>query len=369
LSVSSLGKIITESLFLAFSLGFLTTYFFVPPVMVIARKLGAIDKPDGERKIHKRPIPRLGGVAIYIGILTGILSGAGYLFFKKQAILLNPHNLIGIMIGSTFITLLGIADDFFSLKPSEKYLGQIAGAFIAIFFGFTISFLNLPACATFALGYWAIPVTIFWITAMINIMNFIDGLDGLAAGVASIAGLSFLAYLLQKQNVTLALIVAALIGSSLAFLRYNFYPAKIFMGDSGSMLLGYLFGVISVNGVIKSLSAFSLLVPIVIMGVPIIDTFLAILRRASAGKPITEADSKHIHHTLLHRGLGHRAAVIIIYIWSAILAFAGYMVSGPGAKIEKILYLVGAFFITVVIVSYTGLIKEIRIVRNERRKK
>lgn len=366
---SGLSKIIIESLFLSFSLGFLTTYFFVPPVMVIATKLGAIDKPDGQRKIHKKPIPRLGGVAIYIGILTGVLGGVGYLFLKKQTILLDPRNLIGIMIGATFIVLLGIADDFFSLKPSEKYLGQIAGAFIAIFFGFTISFFNLPTGSTFALGYWSIPVTIFWITAMVNIMNFIDGLDGLAAGVATIAGLSFLAYLLQKQNVTLALIIAALVGSSLAFLRYNFYPAKIFMGDSGSMLLGYLFGVISVNGVIKSLSAFSLLVPIVIMGVPIIDTFLAIVRRASAGRPITEADSRHIHHTLLHRGLGHRGAVIIIYIWSALLAVAGYMVSGPGAYIEKILYLAGAFIITIAIVSYTGLIKEIRILRNERRKR
>jgi UDP-GlcNAc:undecaprenyl-phosphate GlcNAc-1-phosphate transferase len=337
--------------------------------MVIAKKLGAIDKPDGKRKIHTRPIPRLGGVAIFIGIFTGVLGGAGYLFLKHQAILLDPKNLIGIFIGSSFILLLGIADDFFSLKPAEKYLGQIAGSFLAIFFGFTISFLNLPTGGTLVLGYWSIPATIFWITAMINIMNFIDGLDGLAAGVAAIAGTSFLAYLLLKQSVTLALIVSALVGSTLAFLRYNFYPAKIFMGDSGSMLLGYLFGVISVNGVVKSLSAFSLLVPIVIMGVPVIDTFLAILRRASAGRPITEADSKHIHHSLLHRGFGHRGAVILIYFWSAALAVAGYVVSGPESDLIKIVVLAVAFMVTVAIVSYTGLIKEIRIVRNERRKK
>lgn len=350
-------------------IGFLVTYFLIPPIIVIAKKLGAVDRPDQHRKIHKNPTPRLGGIGIYAGIFTGVLSGVFMLFTGKQKLLLDFSSLLGILVGATFILLIGIADDFFSLRPLEKYLGQIASAFIAIIFGFTISFVNLPYLGTLSLGFWSVPVTIFWITAMINIMNFIDGLDGLAAGVSAIAGTSFLIYLAIKGNLSLALIIASVVGASLGFLRYNFYPARIFMGDSGSMLLGYLFGVISINGVLKSVSAISLLVPIVVMGVPILDTFLAIIRRATAGKPITEADSKHIHHRLMHRGLGHKGAVMVIYIWSAFLAFSALMLSFTDSSLLKAVYTLIAFVLTVGIVSYTGMIEEMRAVLHERKRK
>lgn len=362
------NDLILKSLGLSFLLGFLTTYFMTPPVMVIARKLGAVDKPDGERKIHKKPIPRLGGIAIYLGLLTGLLGGILVFLAEKKSIYLDYSSILGIFVGGTFIVLLGIADDFFSLKPSEKYLGQLAASVLAILFGFNISFLNIPFLGMVSLGFWAYPITIFWITAMINIINFIDGLDGLAAGVSAISAASFLFYLILKGNISLGLIVAALIGSSLSFLRYNFYPAKIFMGDSGSMLLGYLFGVISINGVLKSVSAISLLVPIVIMGVPIVDTFLAIIRRASSGKPITEADSRHIHHQLMHRGLGHKGAVILIYIWSIFLAVSGLALSFTKLTFLKVIFILVATIITIGIISYTGIIEEIRIVINERKK-
>lgn len=354
---------------LSLLLGMLTSYFLTPPIIVIAKRLGAVDKPDGNRKIHLQPTPRLGGLAIYIGILTGVLGGILIFQSDKKEIMLDFSSLLGILIGATLIVLLGVADDFFSLKPAEKYFGQIAVSLVAVLFGFSISFINLPYHGMVSLGFWSIPVTIFWITAMINILNFIDGLDGLAAGVSAIAGFSFLFYLALKGNYTLSLIIAGLIGASLGFLRYNFYPAKIFMGDSGSMLLGYLFGVVSINGVLKSVSAISLLVPIVIMGAPIIDTLLAIIRRASAGRPITEADSKHIHHRLMHRGLGHKGAVLVIYVWSAFLAFSGVALSFATSPFLKIIYALIALAITIGIVSYTGIFQEIRVVLNERKRK
>lgn len=357
-----------KSLGTSLLLGFLTSYFLIPPIIVVARRLGAVDRPDGKRKIHTNPTPRLGGIAIYAGILTGILSGIVMLIAAKQSIYVEMSSLLGIFVGASFIVLLGVADDFFSLRPLEKYLGQIASAFIAIIFGYSISFINLPYFGMVSLGFWSIPITLFWITAMINIINFIDGLDGLAAGVSAIAGASFLIHLVIKGNFTLSLIVASLIGASLGFLRYNFYPARIFMGDSGSMLLGYLFGVISINGVLKSVSALSLLVPIVVMGVPIVDTFLAIVRRASAGRPITEADSKHIHHRLMHKGLGHKGAVIVIYIWSAFLAFSGVALSFTSSSFLKVVYTLIALIFTIAIVSFTGILEEIRIVLNERKR-
>lgn len=366
--ISKLNQpLISKTLLAVFFVSFLVCYFLVPAVAVIANKLGAVDKPDGKRKIHKKATPRLGGVAIYLGVLTGMFTGIFYLMSRKNLIYVETSQILALVIGSTFVVLIGAADDFFNLKPYEKYIGQLAAALIAILFGTSISFINLPYVGTVSLGIWSYVITVFWITAMMNVMNFIDGLDGLAAGVSSIAGLSFLAYLLIKGNLTLSVVVVALIGASLAFLRYNSFPASIFMGDSGSLLLGYILGVVTISGVLKSMSFFSLLVPIIVMGVPILDTFLAIVRRISEKKPITEADSKHIHHRLLHKGLSHRTAVYIIYLWSLILAFSGFALSFSSDLI-KTLFFVFAVIFTGFVLWYTGLLEEVRIVRSERKK-
>lgn len=359
---------IYKSLSAVFLVSFTVCYFLVPAVSIIARKLGAVDKPDGKRKIHTKATPRLGGIAIYAGIITGILTGFFYLINKKKILYIDPVQITAVLTGSTFVLLIGAADDFFDLKPHEKYLGQVVAAIIAILFGINFSFINLPYVGTISLGLWSYVFTVFWITAMMNIMNFIDGLDGLAAGVSVIAGISFLAYLLLKGNLTASIIIVSLIGSSLAFLKYNSYPASIFMGDSGSLLLGYIFGVITISGVVKSMSVFSFLVPIVVMGFPIVDTFLAIIRRLGRGKPITEADSKHIHHRLLHKGLSHRAAVFLIYLWSAVLAIAGFALIST-SDFFKLLFFIFAVVSTGLIVWYTGIFEEIKIIRHERSKK
>jgi UDP-GlcNAc:undecaprenyl-phosphate GlcNAc-1-phosphate transferase len=360
--------VVYKSLLAVLLVSFTVCYFLVPAVSIIARKLGAVDKPDGKRKIHTRATPRLGGIAIYAGILTGILTGFLYLLNNRKIIYIDPVQITAVVVGSTFVVLIGAADDFFDLKPYEKYLGQVAAAIIALLFGINFSFINLPYAGTISLGIWSYILTIFWITAMMNIMNFIDGLDGLAAGVSAIAGISFLAYLLLKGNLTASIVVVALIGSSLAFLKYNSYPASIFMGDSGSLLLGYIFGVITISGVVKSMSVFSFLVPIVVMGVPIVDTFLAIIRRLRGGKPITEADSKHIHHRLLHKGLSHRAAVFLIYFWSAVLAIAGFTLIST-SDLTKLLFFLFAVVSTGLIVWYTGILEEVKIIRYERSKR
>lgn len=358
---------ILKVLGVSFLIAFAFTYFLVPVVSIMARRLGAVDKPDNNRKIHRKPTPRLGGIAIYAGIISGVAASLLVLNSMNRTIFIDMKLLTAICIGSTFVMLLGSADDFLSLKPSEKYLGQVIASVIAILFGINFSFLNLPVAGTVSLGFWSYLFTIFWITAMMNMVNFIDGLDGLAAGVSAIAGVSFLFFLVSKQNLTLAILMAALVGGAIGFLKYNFHPAKIFMGDSGSLLLGYIFGVVSISGVLKSMSAFSLLVPLVIMGVPILDTFLAIIRRYFGGKPISEADSKHIHHKLLHRGLSHRTTVLIIYVWSAFLAFTGYAVS-YGRSFTKVLLLLVSIFLTTLILIYTGMIEELRIVINERKR-
>lgn len=353
---------------LGFILSFVLCYITVPLSIQLARKLGAVDVPDGSRKIHKQPTPRLGGLAIFTGVLLGSAGAVLFLYSKNEFFLIDKNSLLGIAVAGFMVLMLGMADDFKSLKPHEKFIGQVIAASILLFFGISIDFLTLPfGIGTVAIGIWSPILTVFWVVAMMNVMNFIDGLDGLAAGVSAIAGVSFFLYLTLKGNTGMALIMIATIGASLAFLRFNFFPARIFMGDSGSMFLGLIFGAVSIAGVLKSISAFALMVPIIIMGVPIIDTALAIIRRAVQNKPITEADSGHIHHKLLHRGMGHRKVVLIIYLWSALLSAAGFGANylSPMWKIMLFVFLgVISFFI----LSYTGIFQELRYVLEEKRR-
>lgn len=352
---------------LSFLIALTITYISTPLAEIIANKLGAVDRPDGNRKIHTRATPRLGGIAIYLGIVFSLISAVVFLNGSGKSFLLNTKSLFGIIIGTTFILFVGIADDFRNLKPYEKFVGQLIGSMIIIFFGITIDFITLPfGMGAVSIGFWTYPLTVIWMVAMMNIINFLDGLDGLAAGVVSISAFSFFLYLAEKGNLSVAILAIGIMGSCLGFLRYNFYPAKIFMGDSGSMAIGFLLGAVSIEGVLKSVSAFALMVPIIIMGVPILDTLLTIIRRAAWNKPITEADNQHIHHKLLHKGLGHRKAVLIIYFWSALLAGIGYAMS-----FLELVWKIGGFIIlgaaSVYIVWYTGIFSEMRIVIEERR--
>lgn len=350
----------------AFLISIAISYLTTPLLEKIAFKLGAVDIPDEHRKIHTRPTPRIGGVAIYLAAVIAWAASAFYLYFSDLHYLINFRESLTIFLGASLVALIGVADDFRSLSPLEKFIGQIIASSVLLFFGLGIDFIALPFVeGTLVLGYWSIPFTLFWMVAMMNVINFIDGLDGLAAGVSSISAFTFFFYLVSKGKFGMAIIAVILAGACLGFLRYNFYPARIFMGDSGSMFIGYLLGAIAIQGVMKSVAAIALLVPIVIVGVPIIDTFFAIVRRYAHRQPLTVADRGHIHHRLLHRGLGHRGAVFVIYVWSALLAGAGYAM-GYLPTIFKWGSFVALGALSLVIVWYTGLIDELRLVILER---
>jgi UDP-GlcNAc:undecaprenyl-phosphate GlcNAc-1-phosphate transferase len=283
-----------------------------PIVKRIALKLDVIDLPKGKRKIHKKPIPLLGGLAIYFSFILVMLLKNG---------MLTTHE-TGIMIGATIIVIGGVIDDTIELRPRYKLIFQISAAVVLIIFGVEISSVTNPL--TNGDGYWnvgwmTVPLTILWVIGITNALNLIDGLDGLAAGVALISSITIFIIAILNNRADAAVLTAILSGAILGFLPYNFNPAKIFMGDTGAQLLGFLLAAISIEGTIKSAAAFAIAVPILALGIPIYDTLFAVIRRKINGKPIMQADRGHLHHRLMDMGLTQRQAVLIMYLISAML--------------------------------------------------
>ncbi len=289
---------------LVFLAGFIITLLCTPLVRIIAYKSGAVDMPE-QRKIHKDPMPRLGGLAIYVGFMAAVL------FFVE-----SDPKVTGLLLGGTIILILGIFDDIKGISPQVKLLGQTAAALVVIAFGINIQFLSNPFDSLIFLGSLSIPFTILWIVGITNAVNLIDGLDGLASGISVIALCSFSYIAFVNEQFTVSLLTFLLASCILGFLRYNFYPAVIFLGDSGSMFLGFNIAALAVYGLLKGVTLIALIVPLMILGVPIFDTFFAIIRRKREHQPIFKADKKHIHHRLLNRGLNHWQAVLIIYLLS-----------------------------------------------------
>ncbi len=305
--------------FFTFFLGLTVTYLFTPLAGKFATFLGAVDHP-GERRIHSRPTPRMGGLAIYTAFIFSLLLGIIFLTEKGGSHLIPYHDVIAISLGATVALLVGVSDDLRSLSPKEKLIGQALAAATLIFLGVTVDFVNLPYVGIVSLGYWSIPLTFFWVIAFMNIVNLIDGLDGLAAGVCAIASLTFFVYAYRTGQIFTALLCLSLAGACVGFLRHNFYPAKIFMGDTGSLLLGFLLGAITVQGVMKTLAASAFILPLLVMAIPIADTAFAIFRRVKKKRPISEPDRGHIHHRFLDRGFSQRRAVLFIYLWTSIFS-------------------------------------------------
>lgn len=331
---------------MVFIIAFVIAWLLTPYVAALAVKLGALDLPN-ERKVHQEPVPRLGGLAIWGAIVGALILIFVYHYFLPGRISLNlTTEFSGIFIGSFIMLLVGLADDIFNLSPLFKFSGQFVAALVLVAFGVKMEFIGNPfgaAGSLFYLGNIGIVLTIFWVVAFSNIINFIDGLDGLAAGVCAIAGLTFFAFAWQTGQIVTAYISLAIAGSSLGFLRHNFHPAKIFMGDSGSLFLGFVFGALTVDSVMKSVAAVTLFAPLIIMGVPILDATLAILRRYLNRQPVTQADRDHLHHRLLRRGLSHKQAVIFIYIWSAALSALGLIFKFLPASQKYFIIFVGLF--------------------------
>ena len=290
---------------LAFIIAIVVAYILTPRVISLANKTGAMDAPD-ERKVHSKPIPRIGGLAIYFAFMVAALFTVDL-----------TKEVVGLLTGATVILIVGIIDDFKSLPAKVKLMGQIIAAIVLVLFDVRIDCITNPFGDMFFLSeYLAIPITIFWIVGLTNTVNLIDGLDGLAAGVSTIAAITILLVALQQGFLLVAVLTAALAGAAMGFLQYNFNPAKIFMGDTGSMFLGYMLAGISVLGAVKSAATIALIVPILALGLPILDTTFAIVRRYLNGTPIFKPDRGHLHHRLLDMGFTQKQAVLLMYVIS-----------------------------------------------------
>lgn len=294
------------------------SFLFTPLIKRLAIKINAIDVPKDERRVHKKPTPLLGGLAIYFSFIITLALKNGHLIKQEK----------GIILGATIIVIGGFLDDKYDLKPIIKLLFQIAAALCLILYDIKIISVTDPFSSydSYINIMWlSLPLTIIWVVGITNAINLIDGLDGLAAGVALISTVTLfiIALLNISTRMEVAILTSVLIGAIMGFLPYNFYPASIFMGDTGAQLLGFLLGAISIEGAIKSAAAFAISVPILALGLPIYDTLFAMIRRKINGKPIMGADRGHLHHRLLDMGLTQRQAVIIMYLISTVLgAFA-----------------------------------------------
>jgi UDP-GlcNAc:undecaprenyl-phosphate GlcNAc-1-phosphate transferase len=295
------------------------TAALTPIVRSLARRSGFYDHALSSRKVHGRPVPRLGGVAVVLGFFVPLAA----LFFVDsdvgRRLWSEPRHALGLFLGGTIIAALGIVDDVRGTGAPSKFLVQFAVAALMYWCGFRIDVISNPFGGEIALGIFALPFTMLWIAGIVNAMNLIDGLDGLAGGVALIAIASTFAVAALRGDAMMTLFTAALGGAILGFLFYNFNPATIFMGDTGSMFLGFVLATTAIRSNQKHSMAVALVVPIVALGIPIADTLLAIVRRAVRGAPLFSADRGHIHHRLLALGLSHRQAVLVLYAGCAAL--------------------------------------------------
>jgi UDP-GlcNAc:undecaprenyl-phosphate GlcNAc-1-phosphate transferase len=300
---------------MALGLSLVISWVLTPAVKKLAFRLGAVDRPNA-RKVHHRIMPRMGGLAIVIGFMTAALTCMEL-----------TTDVIGILLGGAVIAVVGMTDDMIQLTAKVKLAGQIVAALIPVLFGVRIEWLNNPWGGYFYLDYLSIPFTVFWIVSFTNVVNLIDGLDGLAAGVSAIASVTIIMVALQQGMYQVAVLTAALAGGIIGFIRYNFNPATIFMGDTGSLFLGYMLAAISIFGAVKSAATIALLVPAIALGLPIMDTAFAIMRRYKNGRPIFQPDKGHIHHRLLAMGFSQRQAVIFMYLISAGLCLAAVLLT------------------------------------------
>ena len=316
--------IVIGTIIAAFAIAAVLSYFFTPPVKNFAHKVGAIDVPKDARRMHKKPIPRLGGLAIYGGFLCSIL-----IFGQLD------ETMLCVLLGAAIIVALGIFDDVLALGAKLKFVVQIVAAAIPVCIGnlqiglFTN--LNPLSDTPFVhLGILAVPVTIIWIVGITNAVNLIDGLDGLAVGVSSIAAITMLAVALLTGNMPIAITMAALAGACIGFMPYNLNPAKIFMGDTGSTFLGYMLATVSIMGLFKFYAVISFAVPFLILGLPIFDTANAIIRRVAAGRSPMSPDRGHVHHKLIDMGFNQKQAVSILYAISATLGLTAVVLTSSG---------------------------------------
>jgi UDP-GlcNAc:undecaprenyl-phosphate GlcNAc-1-phosphate transferase len=290
---------------------FVVVMLLTPAIGNMARHIGAVDVPGG-RRLNLRPIPRLGGLALFLGI-----------FVPSLAFLPLGRETRGLLLGAAIAVTVGAIDDFRGLRWWEKLAGQLLAAAVPTWFGVWVDRFTFPFIGIHALPAWAgVPLTILWIVAIMNMVNFLDGLDGLAAGVAAIAGLTFAVIALSLGKPDAAIMSAIVFGACVGFLRHNFYPARIFMGDSGALLLGFTLAALSVQGLLKTAATVALFFPLLVLAVPIVDTTFVVARRLRHGEKVFEGDQAHLHHRFLRRGFSQPRAAMTIWAWCTSLAAA-----------------------------------------------
>ena len=323
---------------LAFMIALGMALILTPVVIAFARRTGALDKPDA-RKVHVRPIPRIGGIGIYAAFMVSILVQLVFVELTPEFMM----SLIGLMVGGTIIVAIGIIDDYCDLPAKVKLLGQILAAVVLVVgFDVRIDFITDPLGDFIYLELFAIPATIFWIVGLTNTVNLIDGLDGLAAGVSSIAAITIFLVAMEEGIPFVAMVTAALAGAAVGFLYYNFNPARIFMGDTGSMFLGFMLAGISVVGAVKSAATIALIVPILALGLPILDTTFAIVRRMRNHRPIFKPDKGHLHHRLLAHGFTQKQAVLLMYVVSALFGLCALALTAVSMQAAILIILIVA---------------------------
>ncbi|NLB17574.1 MAG: undecaprenyl/decaprenyl-phosphate alpha-N-acetylglucosaminyl 1-phosphate transferase [Syntrophomonadaceae bacterium] len=307
----------------------------MPLVSRLAFRIGAVDKPDA-RKVHDQPMPRLGGLGIFIAFVLAILVAVDI-----------DRSLTGILLGGSLIFLVGVLDDIYDLSPWVKLGAQICGALIAVYFGVRVHVMTNPFDGMLQLGAMSIPLTILWIIGVTNAVNLIDGLDGLAAGVCVIAAITVGIVAWQGDQIAVAFVCVLLAAAIGGFLPHNFHPARIFMGDSGSMFLGFVLSCLSIAGLAKGATLISLFVPVLILGIPVFDTLFAIVRRVNNQAPIFSPDKAHLHHRMIVMGLIHQGTVMAIYGISDMLGCAAVIMTNVTSP--KAILILGLVMVLMVI--------------------
>ncbi len=349
----------------------------VPPVVRLAEILRSLDRPtdSGERKnVQATSVPRLGGVALVAGLSAGALLGlmAGW---SEWAMRIPRPELVTLPIAVSLVFLVGLVDDLFGVSPAKKFLVQFLAAWLLVRVGWSFEAFNVPFVGEIQLGVWGTLVSLLWVVGVTNAINLIDGLDGLAGGVTAIISASLLAYALIQQNLGSVVLLAAMVGACIGFLRHNWEPARVFMGDSGSLTLGFLLGAVSLHSAMKAPAAVAILVPILALGLPVIDTLLVMVVRffegdgAPVGRRIGRmfrGDHQHLHHLVSHLAIRHRRVVPVLYL--VVLLFCGgalaVAVTGEGL-LGLVLLLIE--IAVVVAMRQLGIVRRARALADERK--
>ena len=348
----------------AFLLAFIIAFMATPYSIKIAEKIGAIDIPKDDRRMRKKSIPKLGGLAVILGFVISVLYLISTMSIEGSVELFDNNmylkKLWGTGIGIVVIAIIGIIDDVKNIKPWQKLLGQILAATIAVLFGIRIKIINIPYFTSLGLSYEiSIIATIIWIVGITNAINLIDGLDGLSSGIALISCISLLIiFALNNSPMISILIITSLIGALVGFLPFNFAPAKTFIGDTGSNFLGYIISIVAILGTAKTYTAIVIALPILVLGLPIFDVVWAIIRRIKKGKSIKAifmADRGHIHHRLVDRGFSQRQAVLVMYSVSAALGLCAIIILESGIW-KAVSFLL--MFISALVLGYKNFLNE-----------